>query len=167
MMIPLLSRSKSGLDDIVELLQETRAIPLFKRSRASRYVSHVAEIGREFSIRECATDGLFCENATFRVKNARSFLKAPSRKQNVGRNGDIVFFDMLHYPIICRINVSVDNYRLKQSVRRDSHWGVGYDVYLETVPKGYSKYFSLHRASVGIYVNSDQSASFRKYIGPQ
>jgi hypothetical protein len=156
MMRPLPLGSKSGLNEVVELLQEARTIPLFKRGRASCYISHVAEIGRQLSIRERTTDGFFRENTTFRVQYLSAFLKASGRKQNVSRHRDVVFFDMVHNPIIRSVGVSVDNDQLKQPVRRNPHPGVGYDIYFETVPKCYAKDFTLHRASVGINVNFDQ-----------
>ena len=120
--------SKSGLDEIVELLQETGKIPPFKLGRASCYISEVAEIGREFSIRERTADGFFVENTTFRVQYASTFLKAPGGKQNVSRYRYIVFFNVLHNPIIRCVSVSVDNDQLKQFVGRHSHQGVGYNV---------------------------------------
>jgi hypothetical protein len=153
---PLPLRSKSDLDEIVDLLKEARTIPLFKRSGPTCPIPHIPEIGREFPIRERTADGVFRENSTPRVQYSGTFLKATGREQNVSRHGDVVFFHMLHDPIICRVSNFLDNYLLKQSVRLNSHPGVGNYVDFETVPEGHSKNFALHRAPVRVNENSDQ-----------
>ncbi len=72
-----------SLDHIVKTFKETRAVSLFKRSRASRDISQFPEMGHQFPVRKSTADGFLREDTAFRVQRASAFLKAPCSKRNI------------------------------------------------------------------------------------
>ena len=100
---------KRGLDHIVKILQEARTVSLFKRSRTSRKITQIAEMGHQVPVSKSIADGFRGENTAFRVQYSSAFFNTSRSKRNISRYSNIVFMNMLHNPVIGRVKMSTDN----------------------------------------------------------
>jgi len=82
--------SEYGLNDLIEMLKESEAIPSLEGSRAAHNSHEFAEVEQDLSVCEGLSDGILRENATPRDDHSGTFFQAAGGEWSVPGNHDIV-----------------------------------------------------------------------------
>ena len=145
-----------GLNRLLELLQEPRAIALLERRRAACPLSGLTQVRQQLACRKGVTDVVLRKRPAARAHDSSASFETAARKRNVGSDDDVVGLDLLDDPVVSCVERTADDLEHDARIVRNSHPGVGHESHIQAVSASDSVHLFLDRARVCIDIDVQQ-----------